>query len=174
MNVVNMRVGKRVQRQWCWEAVAGCFVSHLPVRQNQLGASLCWFQEDTGSSAQSVPSSPAAPRLSSVAALRQPSGAGNHAPRSRAGERGSTGRGRSRREGGKGRAGRGVLPLRLALGAAWSAALLPAAAAAPRPAPPRPSRSRADEAAAAGRRRRRRGGCGRVGGARAGAPAAGK
>ena len=54
--------------------------SHLRV-QNQLGASLCWFQEDTWFFCTVRTSlSPPAPRLSSVAALRQPSGAGNHAP----------------------------------------------------------------------------------------------
>ena len=55
--------------------------SHLRVR-NQLGASLCWFQEDTWFFCTVRASLPAAaPRLSPVAALRQLSSAGYHAPR---------------------------------------------------------------------------------------------
>lgn len=67
-----------------------------------------------------------------VAAPRPPG------PRAGEGERRSADVGAQGREGGRAELERACCPLQLALGAAWSAALLPEAAAAPRPAPPCP------------------------------------
>ena len=121
------------------EAVAGCFVEPLagsePAWRLPLlvpGRHLVLLH----SPYLSVPCRPSTflgGRSAPAFGCRQPRPRGPAQVNAAAPARALTESGRAEQEG-------ACCPLRLALGAAWSAALLPAAAAAPRPAPPRPTR----------------------------------
>lgn len=153
----NMRVRARVQRQWCWGGCRRLLCGATCRFRTSLAPPFAGSRKTPGSSAQSVPLCPLPPldfpRWLLCASLRVPA---TTPPRSRAGERGSTGAGaHGGRAEGPSRKGRAAL-----CGWRWEQPGLQHCylRQRPRPAPrrPAPSRSRADEAEAAGRRRRRR------------------
>lgn len=105
----NMRVHARVQRQWCWGGCRRLLCGATCRFRTSLAPPFAGSRKTPGSSAQSVPLCPLPPldfpRGPLCASLRGPA---TTPPRSRAGERGSTGAGAHGER--KGRAGRGVLP----------------------------------------------------------------